>query len=403
MTPLAPETKGDGTLLGLLASEEFIKDPFPTYSQLRLRPGWRSPSGYRVFSTHPDLVTILRDPDRFGQTTREHPSIHEMDPPEHTRLRRLVSRAFTPRAAAAQESLIGAVVDDLLDAVASKGEMDLVRDLAIPMPARIMADLLGVPATDAARWQAWMEPIKESRGVVHYFNDEPSVQRGKDRRAAEVGREAASYLLEVILLRQQHRRGDLVSGLLTARDSDETLTEDEVLFVLFTILAAGIHTTASQLSNLMRALLNSPGGLETLVADEAAIDNAVEEGLRYDAALQAEHRVVRVDVTVGGVELAAGEKVLILNGAANRDPAVFDEPDRFDIHRSNARSHLTFGWGTHRCLGAALAKAELVIAVQRLVARTPDLRSVGEPVQHPYDRWRGLQERRVAWDTRRSL
>ena len=403
MTSLASEAEDDSDLLLVLASQEFIRDPFPAYSQLRMRPGWRSPSGYRVFATHRDLMTILREPDAFGQTTREHPSIHEMDPPEHTRLRRLVSRAFTPRAAAAQESLIGAVVDDLLDAVEGSGEMDLVRDLAIPMPARVMAGLLGVPRSDAARWQAWMEPIKRSRGVVHYFADEPAVQRKKDRLAAEVGREAADYLRHVILQRQQHHSGDLVSDLLTARDSDETLTEDEVLFVLFTIVAAGIHTTASQLSNLMRALLNTQDALEALVADDSVIDNAVEEGLRYDGALQAEHRVVRVDASVGGVELEAGEKVLILNGAANRDPAVFDEPDRFDIHRSNARNHLTFGWGIHRCLGAALAKAELVVAVQKLVARMPRLRCAGEPVQHPYDRWRGLQELRVAWDTKRSL
>jgi cytochrome P450 len=396
-TTSVPTVASDEELTALLGTDAFIRSPFDVYRELLVRPGWRAPSGYRVFSRYAHILAILRDPDTFGQTTRVNPSFHEMDPPQHTRLRRLVARAFTPRSAAAQVASIERAVAELLSTLRSGGRMNLVTELAVPMPAMVIAELLGVPYSDAELWRSWMEPIKESRGVVHYLAIDPAEKARLDERAATAGRQAADYLHRLIGERKQSLGADVVSRLIEAREVDDSLTDDEVLFVLFTILAAGLHTTASQLSNTVRALLEHPGTLDALRQDPDLVDNAVEESLRFDGALQAEHRVVRADTELGGVDLVQGERVLIINGAANRDPEVFAEPDRFDILRGNAKNHLTFGWGIHRCLGAALAKNELVVAVQRIAADLPDLRLAGPPVQHRFDRWRGLSELDVAW------
>jgi cytochrome P450 len=189
-----------------------------------------------------------------------------------------------------------------------------------------------------------------------------------------------------------------VSALLAAREGEDRLTEEEVLYSLVLVLGGSLHTTASQLGNIFRALFDHPDALAALEADPGLVNGAVEEGLRYDGALQAEYRVCREDARVGDVEVRKGTPLIVVTAAANRDPAQFPEPDKFDIRRPNSLQHLTFGMGIHRCLGAQLAQSELRIAVEALIRRLPGLRLAGVPVQHQYDRWRGLRALPVAWD-----
>ena len=190
-----------------------------------------------------------------------------------------------------------------------------------------------------------------------------------------------------------------MSALIAAREGEDQLTEEEVLFSLVLILGAGLHTTANQIGNTFRALLEHPASLDRVVADQSLVPNTVEEALRYDGTLQAEYRVTRTDALVGEVAMPADTPIIIVNAAANRDPAFFENPDAFDIDRGNAVQHLTFGWGIHRCLGAQLARLELQLATAALSSRLRGLRlAEGELVQHPYDRWRGVTTLPVSWD-----
>jgi cytochrome P450 len=209
-------------------------------------------------------------------------------------------------------------------------------------------------------------------------------------------------LQKLIQERKAHHGDDVVSSLLEARDEDQTLTDDEILFSLLLLIGAGMHTTAGQFGNLLEALLHHPEQFDLVHANPGLLDNAIDEAFRYNGALQAEHRVVRQDGVVSGVRVRAGDRVLIVNAAANRDPAVFADPDRFDVRRSNAREHLTFGWGIHRCLGAPLAKIELEIALRLMLERLPGIRLAGSPEQQPYDRLRGLQLLPIQWDVTSS-
>jgi cytochrome P450 len=223
--------------------------------------------------------------------------------------------------------------------------------------------------------------------------------RGRAERAGSAAQETAEYLRGLIAARKTERRSDVVSGLLDARVDDDSLTEEEVLYTLVLILGAGLHTTASQLGNLLRCVLTERGALQHLRADPGLVGNAVEEGLRFEGSLQAEYRLVRKAAVVGGVAVTPGEAVLIVNGAANRDPDKFSDPDRFQVGRPNAREHLTFGFGIHRCLGAELARCELQLALGQVVERLGGLRLGGEPVPHGFDRWRGLRSLPLQWNT----
>jgi cytochrome P450 len=390
-------TRADDHLLAMLASEAFIRDPGPAYRVFLDRPGWRTPTGYHVFARYDDVLTILRDPRTFGQETRAQPSFHQMDPPEHTRLRRLVSRAFTPRAIDRQRQHITELVDSLLDEVVEDGEMDVAEAFASRLPAMVMSVLLGIPVADGRRWRTYIQVMAAQRGLAHYLDREPGDRELRDKRRQVVSREQADFLLTLVQQRKERKGDDVVSALLDARDEDESLTDDEVLFSLLLLIGAGMHTTAGQIGNLLEALLTHPDQLDLLRDCPNLIENTVDEGFRFVGALQAEHRVVRVDGEVAGVQLSAGERVLIVNGAANRDPRVFTDPDAFDVRRANAGDHLTFGWGVHRCLGAPLARMEVEISLQRLVDRLPDLALSGPARMQPYDRLRGLEHLPVRW------
>ncbi|MER5627979.1 cytochrome P450 [Streptosporangium sp. NPDC002544] len=387
-------------VLAHLATPEFNDDPTAVYRFFLAHPGWYSPSGYRVFARYDDVRTILRTADVFGQPGRKDGNFHTADPPEHTRLRKLVTHAFTFRAIKQQRDFISEVATELLDDIRPVGRMDLATDFGALLPGRVTAKLLGVDYQDGARWQSWLEAIKASRGVVHYLAPDPAEIERIDAAAAAAAAGTADYLAGLIRERRAGTGSDIISVLLSAKEGDDTLTEKELLYTLLLLLGAGLHTTSAQIATTMALLFAHPDVLERVRADPALVPAAVEEALRFDGALQAEYRVVRVATQIGGVELQPGEKVLIVVGAANRDAAKFADPDVFDLDRPNAKDHLTFGSGIHRCLGAELSRAELEIAVTQLLTTLPDLHAAGAAVRHHYNRWRGLASMPVAWSVR---
>lgn len=381
-------------LSAAFGDKAYKENPYPAYEMLRENPGWLSPSGYRVFSRYADVQQILRSADVFGQEGIPYPNFHVLDPPDHTRLRRMVARPFTQHAINRQRDYVAQAVGELIDTLAPRGEMDLVNEFGLVLPGRVTARMLGVPAEDAAKWAAWLWNIGGFRGKVWYVDE--STQADRDR-AARAAAESAGYFRQLIAERQARRGDDIVSALLEAREDDDRLTDDEVLYSLVLISGAGLHTTASQMGNMMRAILEHPGVLDEIAADPTLTEGAVDESMRYDGALQAEYRVCKADTDVGGVHVERGAAVIVVIGAANRDPDTFPDPDAFDIRRANAGHHLTFGMGIHRCLGAPLARLELVAALTGISARLPGLQLAGEPVQHDLDRWRGLSKLPVKW------
>lgn len=384
-------------LAEILGGPAYREYPYDVYSRLREQPGWLAPSGYRVFSTYDDVLQILRQPDLFGQENVPYPNFHTVDPPEHTRVRRLVAKAFTAQSVHLLRDRIEQIVARIVGDVVGRGEADLISDVALKLSAAVTAEVLRVPESDAGMWNQWLWDIGRFRGVTSYFSIEQT-----DPDALEAARsasaEAASYMQGLVRTHRHIAEGGIVKRLFDAREQDETLTEEEVLYTLVLLLGAGLHTTASQLGNLFRALLSDAASYTAVRANPELVENAVEESLRFDGSLQAEYRIARDRVELNGIELEAGQHVIIVNGAANHDPAVFGFPETFDIYRANARKHLTFGFGIHHCLGAELARTQLGEAARQLVAGLPGLRLAGSLTQSGFDRWRGCSSLPVEWN-----
>lgn len=382
-------------MVALVSDPHFTIDPYPAYRAFLDAPGWETPSGYRVFSRYKDVQDILRDPNSFGQEGIPYPNFHVLNPPEHTRLRKLVAKAFTQRAVNERHGQIVAFVDELVDGFIADGEIDFMTRFALELPGRVGASLLDVPQEDIPLWNDWLWAIGQFRGKTHYLHEGSA----EDKKAAtDAAAAAADYFRHLIAERKSVRGIDMVSALLAAREGEDRLSEDEVLYSLVLILGGSLHTTASQLGNTFRALFAHPDQMAALEADPGLVNGAVEEGLRYDGSLQAEYRVARVDAEVNGVSIKQGQHIIVAIGAANHDPLQFPNPEKFDIRRENAGQHLTFGMGIHRCLGAQLAQSEMRVAVETLVRRLPKLRQAGSTVQHEYDRWRGLTTLPVTWE-----
>jgi len=363
-------------------------DPYPTYRRLlAAHPVYfaRALGGGCVLARHADIAALLSDarfsvdrPQANGFKRLDpfrglSPQFVEMilstllmvDPPRHTRLRRLVNKAFTPRVVEGLRPRIQAVVDELLDAVRARRRMDLVHDLAYPLPVMVIAALLGIPSEDRAKFKEWsdtlavlLDPLQAPGGLLAC---EPAFE------------EMSAYLRGVADARRQAPRDDLISALVAVEEQADVLTGTELVALCGLILGAGHETTTNLIANAVLALLRHPHQRRRLQDDPGLIGNAVEEFLRYDSPVQATDRVVQADdVVLGGRPLRRGSIVLCLLGAANRDPARFADPDRFDIARPDIE-HLAFGRGPHFCLGAALARAEAQIAIPSLLRAFPDL------------------------------
>jgi cytochrome P450 len=361
---------------------EFLADPYPTYHRLRTEdPVHHSPLGFWVLTRYEDVVAALRDPRftkepiaafvaaRFGVAVPPGLglSMLDRDPPDHTRLRRLVNTAFTSRVVEGLRPHIQQIVDGLLDRVHAARAMDLIEEFAYPLPVIVICELLGVPVEDHERFKEWGLDIARGLDAILLPPDSEVGRRSVAARHA-----LAAYFRGLIAERRASPRGDLLSALIAAEEAGDTLSVDELLATCILLLVAGHETTVNLIGNGTLALLRHPDQLRRLRENPGLIGSAVEELLRFDGPVQRTARIPSVDVTIDGRTIGKGEMVMPFIGAADRDPAQFPDPDCLDITRAENR-HIAFGWGIHFCLGAPLARVEGQIAIGTLVQRLPNL------------------------------
>ena len=362
-------------------SSEMAQDPYPTYAKLRGRdPVHRSRlMDAWVFSRFADVDAILRDHRHFSSDPRkrvasgrraslpnvEEPSMLFLDPPDHTRLRALVNKAFTPRAVAALEPHIRELTTTLLDAVDDPAAFDLMEAVAKPLPVIVIAEMLGIPPDDRAQFAVW----SDQRARIL----EPTLSPDERETADAAMRSLDEYLMPIISARRVDPKDDIISALAQAEEEGDKLTEREVLIMLRLLLVAGNETTTNLIGNGVLALLRHPDQLAALREDPGLIPSAVEELLRFDSPVQVDVRSVLDDCEVNGFRVRRGDNVVTLLGAANRDPDRFEAPDRLDVRRGD-QNHLSFGRGIHHCLGAPLARLEGRVVLQALIDRFSSLR-----------------------------
>jgi cytochrome P450 len=363
----------------------FIADPYPFYRRLReTAPVFKTPQGLWLVTRYDDVTFALRDKRfgkdfvgnlerRYGNLARmEEPAVASLgrtmlvlDPPDHTRLRALVTKAFTARRVADMRPRIKALVDAQLDRVIDKGEMDVMRDLAHRLPVIVICDMLGIPEDHRAPFLAGsnvngriLEPVPMSREELDQANRNTLM--------------AGAYFDQLCELRRREPRDDLTTELVRAEEAGDKLTAEELRANIGLLFGAGHETTTNLIGNGLLALHRHRDQWERLKADPSLIPNAVEELLRYDSSVQITGRVTNAEVEIGGVTLGATENVIALLGAANHDPAQYQDPDRLDVGRANVRP-LSFGGGIHYCLGAQLARLEAELVFAALVERLPNI------------------------------
>jgi cytochrome P450 len=360
----------------------FRANPYPAYQFLRdAAPIWRLPTGEWLVSTHAACTAVLRDPrmghNNVGEITPEiaaEPAVASLmrtmlmvDPPAHTRLRSLVTKAFTARRVEELRPRIEAIVDDLLDAVEDNGAMDVIHDFAHKLPVTVICDMLGVPEKDRAQF------LNESTVRGRILDPVPLTREELDQASASFAA-SGEYFRGLFAYRREHPGDDLTTALLNAREADDSLTEDEVLANIGLLFGAGHETTTNLIGNGVLALHRNPAELARLKADPSLIPNAVEEVLRYDSPVQLTGRTALVDQEVIGQPIAKGEQVITLLGAGNHDPSAYPgDTETLDVGRPGVRA-ISFGGGIHHCLGAQLARIEGEIAFRRLLERLPNMR-----------------------------
>ena len=377
----------------------FAENPYEQYRiQRETDPIQQTPFGPWIIFDHADSVRLLRDvtlsvdvrkameilgedprdrakmraelfPDK---PPREDSSILNIDPPDHTRLRKLVSSVFTPRRVADLAPMIERIVDEHLDAVAERGEMDLIADLAFPLPFAVISEMLGMPDGDSAQLRDWSHTLVK----ILDFTIGP-----EELMAAVVaGENLREHIAGVIEWKRSNLGDDLLSALILAEDNGDVLSDTELLDQVNVLFIAGHETTVNLIGNGTWALLQNRDQLELLRDDPSVEATAIDELLRYDSPVQISSRITLEPIQISGHDIDAGVFVLTSLGSANRDPAVFGPTaDQLDLRRVDAARHLAFGSGTHHCLGASLARLEGTIALTRLIRRFPDLRAVGDP------------------------
>lgn len=388
----------------------FVADPYPAYDVLRRGPrvAQDEATGTWLVSRHADVDALLRD-RRLGRSylhvathadmgRPEEPAAHapfwrvirggmlDVEPPDHTRLRRLVSRAFTPRTVEQLRGTVQRVTDELVENALEQGEFDLIATIAEPLPVTVIAQLLGVPETDRHLLRPW------SADICGMYELDPSEQAAATAvRACE---EFGAYLVELSRERRVRPQDDLVTALTQVVDGGDVLTQDELVGTCVLLLNAGHEATVGVTGNGWWTLLRHPAELARLRADPSLLPTAVEELLRFDTPLQLFERWVLEEVEIGGTTVPRGAELGLLFGSANRDPAVFDDAARFDVGR-RTNPHVSFGAGVHFCLGAALARLELTTSFQTVLRRLPRLSLVEEPTWRPGYVIRGLEQLRV--------
>jgi cytochrome P450 len=378
--------RGDPVARLMLAATR--TDPYPLYAGVRRRGLVRSPLGAFIAADHATVAGVLRD-RRFSSSPAHQrgyrpPSyppgdpraglpdgdLLNLDPPDHTRLRRLVSGAFTPRAIAELEPWIRELTDRLLTAADDAG-FDLIDALAFPLPIAVICHLLGVPAEDQAQFRAW------GHDVAATLDPQLAAAARTQSRAAEVA--LTRYLQDLVRERRANPDDSILSALIAAEEEGDRLSSGEVVRMAFLLLIAGFETTVNLIGNGTVAVLGDPDGWDRLRQDPSLVPAAIEEMLRYDSPVQLTSRIATEEVEVGGRVIPAGRTVLVAIGGANRDPKVFERPDEFRIDRPDPGRHLSFSLGLHHCLGAALARLEGRIAIEELTRRYPALELTARP------------------------
>jgi cytochrome P450 len=380
-----------------LVSPEFLADPYPVLRQLRENDPvhWSDSIGGWVLTRYDDIVTTFKQTDSYSnegrlaraveyltanarsqlKTFEEHyrtRGLLHSDPPDHTRLRKLVTKAFTPRMIEALRSKIQGFTNALLDVGIREGGMDIIPDLAVALPITVLAEILGAPATDRELFKHWADHLLAFQGVnkppIHVL-----------LRAQDTLIEMKAYLTGLIEKVRRQPGADLITELVRAESEGDKLSEAELLNTCITLLVAGHETTTSLVGNGIQLLLSHPDQWSRLKADPSLLTPAIEEILRYESPVARQPRLMKQDTELSGHHIERGQVVFQMLNAANRDPAYFNDPDRFDITRSNNR-HMAFGVGIHFCVGAVLSRTEGQIVFGTLLERTPGIRLVnGHP------------------------
>jgi cytochrome P450 len=399
----------DALLLEVIATPQGQANPYPLYEQMRaVARVSRTSFGPYVVTGYDECQAVLRDPrlgrgigieegsaSLFGDDGTRMSEFLDMsrdnmlmsDPPDHTRLRRLVSRSFTPRQVERLRPAVHALVTELLDTMADLGEVDFMSEFALPLPMAVIGELAGVPPADRAALQPAVRAA--AKGI------EPMLGNEETDAAIAALATLGEYFTGLLEERRRRPHDDMLTSLVETRESDDRLTDDEVASTAILLFAAGFETTTNLLGNGLLALLENPGQREDWRSNPEIAPSAVEELLRFDSPVQFNLRTALEPADLVGEPLARGDRIVVLQGAANRDPVRFEHPDRLDLRRAD-NVPLSFGWGAHHCIGAPLARMEGEIAFNALLARFPSLEILDtEPHWRQSFTLRGLAELRL--------
>jgi cytochrome P450 len=375
-----------------LVSPQMLSNPFPVYARLREEApvAWSNQWQAWVVSRYEHVEPSLKDKENLSNENRqgllfEHLPAQQQqdlsrlrhyfaqkdvigsDPPDHTRMRSLVQKAFTPKMIASLKPRIEALADELVGAAVTKGEFDFVDDVAHPLPVILIAEMMGAPPEDRHLFKRWSADILGFQGSGKTQYDTAIVSQ-------QSLTELFDYMTSLVEERRREPKDDLITALALAEEDGARLSRDELLATCNTILTAGHETTTNLIGNMVRELLLRPHAWREVQDDPSLIAGAVEESLRLDAPKQRNFRRIKRTHDFGGVTLHENQMIFQLIGSANRDPDRFADPDAYDIHRSNAKDHLSFGIGIHFCLGASLARTEASVVLEALIRHVPDLR-----------------------------
>ncbi|MFF4257521.1 cytochrome P450 [Streptomyces sp. NPDC001663] len=390
---------------------EFLADPYPAYAELRAkgRVHYFEATNQWLVPRHADVSALLRE-RRLGRTylhrfTHEDfgrtapPAAHEpfhvlndhgmldLEPPDHTRIRRLVSKAFTPRTVEQLKPYVTRLAGELVDRLVEAGGGDLLTDVAEPLPVAVIAEMLGIPESDRGPLRPW------SADICGMYELNPSEETA--RKAVQASVEFSDYLRELIAERRKEPGEDLISGLIAAHDEGDRLTEQEMISTAVLLLNAGHEATVNATVGGWYALFRNPEQLAALRADHSLVPSAVEELMRYDTPLQLFERWVLDDIEIDGTTIPRGAEIAMLFGSANHDPDVFSDPETLDLTRGE-NPHISFSAGIHYCIGAPLARIELAASMTALLEKAPTLSLAQEPTRKPNFVIRGLEGLSVA-------